>query len=112
MQAVKKSRVKSKQKTVETQDRVKNLKSSNKLLEAKIENHTKTLKFLKELFLAQAQAKPDKMSPEQWQELLKEDDEDDEDTADGVRAGASGSKSGASAASAPGGPSTSSSSGG
>lgn len=95
-QAVKKSRVKSKQKTVETQDRVKNLKTSNKLLEAKIENHTKTLKFLKELFLAQAQAKPDKMSPEQWQELLKEDGDDEDDT-DHTAAGSSKNKKSAAA---------------
>lgn len=94
-QAVKKSRVKSKQKTVETQARVRNLKSSNKLLEEKIENHTKTLKFLKELFLAQAQAKPDKMTPAEWQDLLKEDeDEDGAGTSDAAGAGASTSSSG------------------
>lgn len=100
---MKKSRVKSKQKTVETQDRVRNLKSSNKLLEEKIENHTKTLKFLKELFLAQAQAKPDKMTPAEWQELLKEDDEaedgDQDDHTNGSGAGPSTSAAAAAAAS-------------
>lgn len=75
LQAVKKSRVKSKQKTVETQDRVRGLRNSNKVLEEKIEMHTKTLTFLKELFLAQATAKPDKMTPSEWQDLLKEENE-------------------------------------
>lgn len=99
---MKKSRVKSKQKTQETQTRVKSLKTSNKLLEEKIENHTKTLKFLKELFLAQAQAKPDKMSPAEWEELLKEDE--DEEAADAPATKSTRSSDDA-------GPSTSSSSG-
>jgi len=52
--AVKKSRVKSKQKTDETMIRVNQLKSENTVLEEKVKQLTKELNFLKELFLAHA----------------------------------------------------------
>lgn len=74
---MKRSRVKSKQKTHETQERVRDLKVKNKVLEQKIETLSKDLKFLKELFLAQAQSKASKLSQEELQKLLKDEDEDD-----------------------------------
>lgn len=80
-QAVKKSRVKSKQKTKETQDRVEALKGNIMKLEEKIDNHRKTLKLLKELFLAQAKAKTDTMTSEALQLLLKDDEDDEEEAA-------------------------------
>lgn len=49
----------------------------NKVLEQKIETLSKDLKFLKELFLAQAQSKASKLSQEELQKLLKDEDEDD-----------------------------------
>lgn len=52
--AVKRSRIKSKQKTQETVNRVTQLKSENSVLEEKVKNLTKELGFLKELFLAHA----------------------------------------------------------
>ncbi|KAB0803319.1 hypothetical protein PPYR_00289 [Photinus pyralis] len=52
--AVKRSRIKSKQKTQETVNRVTQLKSENTVLEEKVKNLTKELGFLKELFLAHA----------------------------------------------------------
>ncbi|KAL7296436.1 hypothetical protein TKK_0010443 [Trichogramma kaykai] len=53
-QAVKKSRVKSKQKTLQTLERVNELRTENELLEEKINMLQKELGFLKDLFLAQA----------------------------------------------------------
>lgn len=79
-QAVKKSRVKSKQKTQETQDRVQVLKGNIVKLEEKIDSHRKTLKLLKELFLAQAKSKSDTMTSEAVKLLLKDDEDDEEDT--------------------------------
>lgn len=54
LQAVKKSRFKSKQKTQETFTRVSNLKAENQVLEDRVKTLTKELQFLKELFLAHA----------------------------------------------------------
>lgn len=77
---MKKSRVKSKQKTQETQDRVQVLKGNILKLEEKIDNHRKTLKLLKELFLAQAKSKSDTINSEAIQMLLRDDDDDEETT--------------------------------
>ncbi|XP_056638817.1 CCAAT/enhancer-binding protein gamma [Diorhabda carinulata] len=52
--AVKRSRVKSKQKTQETLTRVNELRNENTILEEKVKTLTKELGFLKELFLAHA----------------------------------------------------------
>lgn len=54
MQAVKKSRVKSKMRTQQTLERVNQLKMENELLEEKIKMLNKELGFLKDLFLAHA----------------------------------------------------------
>lgn len=54
MQAVKKSRYKTKQRTQETFTRVSKLKAENQVLEEKVKTLTKELQFLKELFLAHA----------------------------------------------------------
>lgn len=51
LQAVKKSRYKSKQRTQETFTRVTKLKAENQELEEKVKSLTKDLKFLKELFV-------------------------------------------------------------
>ncbi|CAH1110754.1 unnamed protein product [Psylliodes chrysocephalus] len=58
--AVKRSRVKSKQKTQETLSRVNELKNENTILEEKVKTLTKELGFLKELFLAHASNSADK----------------------------------------------------
>jgi len=52
--AVKKSRTKTKQKTMETLQRVSQLRAENEMLESKIKLLTKELSFLKDLFLAHA----------------------------------------------------------
>ncbi|KAK9892266.1 hypothetical protein WA026_019067 [Henosepilachna vigintioctopunctata] len=52
--AVKRSRVKSKQKTQETMSRVNQLRQENSVLEEKVKSLTQELGFLKELFLAHA----------------------------------------------------------
>lgn len=75
---MKRSRVKSKQKTEETQSRVDNLRMSNRAMEDSIEKHKKELKFLKDLFLAQAQSKAQSISTQDLKELLKSDDEDED----------------------------------
>ena len=54
LQAVKRSRVKSKMRTQQTLERVNQLKTENELLEEKIKMLTKELGFLKDLFLAHA----------------------------------------------------------
>jgi len=54
LQAVKRSRVKSKLRTQQTLERVNQLKTENELLEEKIKMLTKELGFLKDLFLAHA----------------------------------------------------------
>lgn len=56
LQAVKKSRVKSKMRTQQTLERVNQLKMENELLEEKIKMLNKELGFLKDLFLAHAGA--------------------------------------------------------
>lgn len=58
LQAVKKSRVKSKMRTQQTLERVHQLKIENELLEEKIKMLTKELGFLKDLFLAHAGTQP------------------------------------------------------
>lgn len=77
LQAVKRSRNKSKQKSAETENRVKWLRTNNKILEEKIGKHEKDLKFLKDLFLAQAQTKADTVTPAVLKNILQSDDEDD-----------------------------------
>lgn len=86
-QAVKRSRVKSKQRTQETQEKVNELRIKNKVLEDKISNQEKELKFLKELFVTQAQAKSDKLVGVDIATLLKSSDEDgDSDSEEEKRA--------------------------
>lgn len=80
LQAVKRSRVKSKQRSQETLSRVRDLKVKNEVLEEKIKGLKKDLKFLKDLFLAQAQAKSDHLTNVDLKKLLAEDDEDDKGT--------------------------------
>ena len=75
---MKRSRTKQKAKTSETRTRVKKLKTQNHLLEEKIKNKSKDLKFLKELFLAQAQAQGEKLAAIDLKALLRSDDEEDE----------------------------------
>lgn len=75
LKAVKRSRFKSKQKTQETQSRVQELKTKNTVLETKIKTLTKDLKFLKNLFLAQAQTKSESLAELNLKELLKESDD-------------------------------------
>lgn len=70
--------MKTKQKTQETENRVKWLRTNNKILEEKIEKHQKDLKFLKDLFLAQAQTKAQTVSTIDLKKLLQSDDEDDD----------------------------------
>jgi CCAAT/enhancer binding protein (C/EBP), gamma len=69
-------------KTEETVGRVNELRVKNEVMEEKIDNLSKELKFLKELFLAQAQAKSDKLSNIDLKTLLADMDSDDEDDAD------------------------------
>lgn len=67
---MKRSRVKSKQRTQLTQAKVKELKIKNQVMEEKIKNLTKDLKFLKDLFLAQAQTKAEKLTNAELRKLL------------------------------------------
>ncbi|MEE6508183.1 hypothetical protein FKM82_019619 [Ascaphus truei] len=62
--AVKKSRLKSKQKAQDTQQRVNQLKEENERLEAKIKLLTKELSVLKDLFLEHAHNLADNVQPE------------------------------------------------
>lgn len=73
LQAVKRSRVKSKQRTEETNARVQELKVKNEVLEDNIETAQKELRFLKELFLSQAQAKSEKLVGIDLKRLLADD---------------------------------------
>lgn len=73
LQAVKRSRVKSKQRTEETNARVNELKVKNGVLEDNIETAQKELRFLKELFLSQAQAKSEKLVGIDLKRLLADD---------------------------------------
>ncbi|XP_078256801.1 CCAAT/enhancer-binding protein gamma-like [Rhinoraja longicauda] len=61
--AVRKSRLKSKQKAHDTQQRVDELKEENERLEAKIKLLTKELSVLKDLFLEHAHSFPDNGHP-------------------------------------------------
>lgn len=74
-QAVKRSRVKSKQKTQETMSRVNALRNENTILEEKVKTLTKELGFLKELFLAHASNSGDnsKFEGVNLQKLVEED---------------------------------------
>lgn len=75
-QAVKRSRVKSKQRAVQTQDRVENLKDENNDLETRIEEKRKQIQTLKELFLETASRKPFSMDQKMsLATLLAEDDD-------------------------------------
>lgn len=76
---MKRSRVKSKQRTQETLGRVNELRVKNQVLEDKIKQLNKELKFLKELFLTQATAKVDKINQLDLKKLLADDDSDTED---------------------------------
>ncbi|VEN63986.1 unnamed protein product [Callosobruchus maculatus] len=74
--AVKRSRVKSKQRTQETMHRVNELRNENTILEEKVKTLTKELGFLKELFLAHASNTADKSKFEgvDLQKLLADTD--------------------------------------
>lgn len=61
--AVKKSRLKSKQKAQDTLQRVTQLKEENERLEAKIKLLTKELSVLKDLFLEHAHSLADNVQP-------------------------------------------------
>ncbi|KAL4642181.1 CCAAT/enhancer-binding protein gamma-like [Arapaima gigas] len=61
--AVKKSRMRSKQKAQDTQQRVNELKEENERLEAKIRLLSKELSVLKDLFLEHAHSMADSMQP-------------------------------------------------
>lgn len=65
--------------TQETLGRVNELRVKNQVLEDKIKQLNKELKFLKELFLTQATAKSDKISQLDLKKLLADDDSDTED---------------------------------
>ncbi|XP_044745373.1 CCAAT/enhancer-binding protein gamma [Coccinella septempunctata] len=77
--AVKRSRVKSKQKTQETMSRVNQLKQENSVLEEKVKSLTQELGFLKELFLAHASnsANQSKFEGIDLEQLLKDPPEND-----------------------------------
>ncbi|XP_026461684.1 CCAAT/enhancer-binding protein gamma [Ctenocephalides felis] len=72
-EAVKKSRVKSKQKTLETMDRVAKLKNENQVLEDRVQTLTKELSFLKELFLLHASQKGEQLKPSDIARVLSDD---------------------------------------
>lgn len=74
---MKRSRVKSKQRSQETHKRVDELKIRNEVLEEKIKNKQKNLKFLKELFLEQAQAKTERLKNIDLKKILEDDDDDE-----------------------------------
>lgn len=56
--AVKKSRYKSKQKTLETQKRVDKLKDDNSQLEKRVESLTRELNFMRAIFVPRTDARP------------------------------------------------------
>ncbi|XP_055304063.1 CCAAT/enhancer-binding protein gamma isoform X2 [Sitodiplosis mosellana] len=74
--AVKRSRVKSKQRANETKDRVDNLKATNTQLEERIAQKQKQLQTLKDLFLETAKAKTDAGANFDLNKLLADSDED------------------------------------
>lgn len=76
-QAVKRSRVKSKQKANETKDRVDDLKVDNEKLQERINQKQNQLKVLKDLFLDTAKAKSESGGPNiDLQALLAESDDE------------------------------------
>lgn len=75
-QAVKRSRVKQKQRTSETKGRVDNLRRENTKLEGRIEQKEKELKLLKGLFLEAAQIKSNSHPHLNLQQLLQDNDDD------------------------------------
>lgn len=77
---MKRSRSKAKQKTQEIEERVQELRLKNELLDKSIGKREEELKFLKDLFLTQAQSKTDQMSGIDIKKLLESDDDDDEAT--------------------------------
>lgn len=77
LQAVRRSRNKSKQKAEETANRVGKLKQNNSNLEGKIIELKKTKKILKDLFLEQTTKKLEKPTTEQWA-LINEQSESEE----------------------------------
>ena len=78
LQAVRRSRNKSKQKAEETASRVGKLKQNNCNLEGKINELKKTKKILKDLFLEQTTKKLEKPTTEQWA-LINEQSESEEE---------------------------------
>lgn len=78
LQAVKRSRVKSKQRAEETKFRVDNLKSQNTRMEERITEKEKNLKSLKELFLDAAKVKTETNKNVDLKKLLADDDDDDD----------------------------------
>lgn len=63
------------------------------MLEENIKTYQKDLKFLKDLFLTQAQAKSETMKNVDLKELLKDDDDDDDDEKKSGKNGESSSAS-------------------
>jgi len=61
--AVKKSRFKSKQKTLETQKRVDQLKDENNLLEKRVESLTRELNFMRAIFVPRRDAQQQLPTP-------------------------------------------------
>lgn len=77
LQAVKRSRVKSKQRTNQTKDRVDALKSQNEKLEERISQKHSQLKTLKDLFLETASKKSETGSSNyNLQKLLADSDDE------------------------------------
>lgn len=77
MQAVKRSRVKSKQRANQTKERVDGLKSQNEKLEERITQKQKQLQTLKDLFLDTAKAKSESgASNFDLQKLLADSDDE------------------------------------
>lgn len=77
LQAVKRSRVKSKQRANQTKDRVDQLKASNDKLEERISQKQKQLQTLKDLFLDTAAAKTDAGANVDLNKLLADSDDDE-----------------------------------
>lgn len=77
-QAVRRSRMKLKARTRKIENRVKWLRTNNKVLEGEIEKHQKDLKFLTDLYLAEAQTKMQTVNTEDLRKILQSDDSDDE----------------------------------
>lgn len=80
-QAVKRSRVKSKQKASHTKDRVDSLKKNNEKLQERIMQKQKNLETLKSLFLETAKAKSETPNGANYdlQKLLADSDNEDND---------------------------------